>query len=1216
MQLERPVQPVVLIPAYKPPAGLVDLVRDLSGRGMASILLVDDGSGPEFRAIFEEAAQFPGVEVLRHAINLGKGAALKTGINHALCAFPGLIGIVTADADGQHHPEDIERVAASLREHRHALVLGSRTFNTEVPLRSRFGNILTRRLMQTLIGSKLQDTQTGLRGIPAALAARLLRVDARGYEFELEMLIAARQSGVTVVEVPIRTIYQPGNKSSHFNPLTDSMKIYFVLLRFSSVSLVAAALDNLIFYLVWKRTGHILGAQVMARLGAVVFSYSMVRARVFASREAHRVLLPKYLLLVLTSGTASYLGIQYLTTRLGVTAMSAKLFVETLLFFVNFAVQRMFIFHSREGAGVGNRARGDRAPWVRFYTWLILAVLAMLVALEVYGLRTSHLFSQEIWDPEGRARLPQFAALFLAAATALLILAPWIFAGLAVALLVVLTAIGVGPLAFLAVVFFLLSAWSLGGLIVGRTPRSAADAPVGLRGVDEADLAGEKRVQGDPRGLAQRAPRPPHLLSILLGMAIYIFLMPFAARLPVNYAWVYALVLALPILANRASLRRELPPILGLPAALPLRSWGERLGCAAFLFVLTTHWFAMLKPEASADGLAMHLAIAANIAANHAMTFDPGRILWAVMPMGADFTYSIVYLLGGEMAARLLNFAILLVLLGLLHSAARRSVSPAVGWLLVTLFATTPMVQLVTGSLFVENLLTALLLGMMTAVWRFGESGERRFLYLAAALGGTAMATKFGAIAFLVPALVCAAVEVWRHRKQSGARWGLALGLLLVAAAPPYGIAWLKTGNPIFPFRNDKFHSRQLDPNADIRDERFHKPLAWSTPYNLTFRSNRYYEGQDGSFGFQYLVLAPLGLLALLVAPRRQAVGAAVVSITAILLFLTTEPNARYLYPAMPLLFVPFAALLGWASAHQRVLARSLLAFAIACTAINVYFLPASSYHHKDLYGPFTPGQREAYMGQTAPIRNVIAWFNRAHPQAAVLLTQDSDIAGLGGDIYENHWHQYNTLDQIRRADGVQGIRRLLDRWKVRYLIARKPTATQYARPLALRDLLDQCTIAEYAFDEFFVARLEPVCRTAATLPVEPVLTAKPGTYDDFDPTILLLGDWERNNGFEQAFRHTITYTDTAGAEIRFAFEGTRVTYVFTRAANRGIAAITIDGAGKGTVDLYSVEPQWRSFVRFTGLGPGRHLLVIRVTGESRAASTGKFVDLDSLEVR
>src|ERR1039457_6814595 len=207
MQPQPPVQHVVLIPAYRPSAGLIDLVCDLSARGMPAIILVDDGSGPQFRDIFDQAAQFPGVQILRHAVNLGKGAALKTGINHALCLFPDLIGVVTADADGQHHPEDIVRVAAGLHEHPGALVLGSRTFDAAVPLRSRFGNLLTRKLTATLIGARLQDTQTGLRGIPASLAARLLPIDSRGYEFELEMLIAARQSGVPLVEIPIRTIY-------------------------------------------------------------------------------------------------------------------------------------------------------------------------------------------------------------------------------------------------------------------------------------------------------------------------------------------------------------------------------------------------------------------------------------------------------------------------------------------------------------------------------------------------------------------------------------------------------------------------------------------------------------------------------------------------------------------------------------------------------------------------------------------------------------------------------------------------------------------------------------------------------------------------------------------------------------------------------------------------------------------------------------------------
>jgi len=122
--------------------------------------------------------------------------------------------------------------------------------------------------------------------------------------------------------------------------------------------------------------------------------------------------------------------------------------------------------------------------------------------------------------------------------------------------------------------------------------------------------------------------------------------MTFTVRLPVNYRWMYAIVLALPIAANFADIWRTVPSIVGAPAAVELRSWSERASAAFLAFILLTHWFAMLKPEASADGVSMHLAIPANIAANHFMTFEPSRIVWAVMPMGADFTYAIVYLMG------------------------------------------------------------------------------------------------------------------------------------------------------------------------------------------------------------------------------------------------------------------------------------------------------------------------------------------------------------------------------------------------------------------------------------------------------------------------------------------------------------------------------------------------------------------------------------------
>ena len=133
MNGDQPPRFAVLIPAYRPSASLPDLVRALAAKAIPAIVIVDDGSGPEYREVFSRAAAFPNVHLLRHATNLGKGAALKTGINYALCTFPGLVGIVTADADGQHHPDDIERIADTLLARPDCLVLGSRGFDGDVP---------------------------------------------------------------------------------------------------------------------------------------------------------------------------------------------------------------------------------------------------------------------------------------------------------------------------------------------------------------------------------------------------------------------------------------------------------------------------------------------------------------------------------------------------------------------------------------------------------------------------------------------------------------------------------------------------------------------------------------------------------------------------------------------------------------------------------------------------------------------------------------------------------------------------------------------------------------------------------------------------------------------------------------------------------------------------------------------------------------------------
>ena len=447
----------VVIPAYRPSPGLIDLVRTLCQQFAPSIVIVDDGSGAEYADVFATVAEFPKVQVLRHAVNLGKGSALKTAINHVLCTFPKLTGIVTADADGQHHPEDIQRVADELMAQPQSLVLGSRTFDRDVPLRSRFGNIATRSIMHALLGQKLTDTQTGLRGIPASFLPKLLRLEATGYEFELQMLIAAHELSIPMVEVPIRTIYEAGNKSSHFNPIVDSMKIYFVLLRFGSVSILSGMLDSLVYILVWNRTHNPLAAQVVGRMVSVCFNYSMVRRSVFYSKQGHKTVLPKYLLLVLASGTASYAGIHFMHERLGVAPIPAKLLVETILFFVNFAVQRLFIFKAQEGTG----GEPPRALVLTFSTLVAIAFVALL-GVEIHGLATSHLFEQSIWLPIGLKRFIRYGGAYLALAVPLLAMVPWTFATLMSVLILALTGLAAGPAALLAVAFFLISSNALG----------------------------------------------------------------------------------------------------------------------------------------------------------------------------------------------------------------------------------------------------------------------------------------------------------------------------------------------------------------------------------------------------------------------------------------------------------------------------------------------------------------------------------------------------------------------------------------------------------------------------------------------------------------------------------------------------------------------------------------------------------------------------------
>ncbi len=348
-----PVTPplTILIPAYNPDEKLLALLPKLKEH-FDRIVLVNDGSTKGLD-VFEKAK--PYVEtILVHERNRGKGAALKTGF-----AYLGdTSDVITADADGQHTPADILKVAEALQTQREGLVLGVRAFTGHVPFRSRFGNFWTRWFFFLMTGLMVRDTQTGLRGIPKELIKRIASIAGDRYEYEMAMLADAKNHEQKPVQIPIETIYIEENATSHFNPIQDTIRIYRSLLQFCLSSVLSFLIDNGIFALLLylmtiqdaTQREAIFVSLVVARFISANFNYFYNRFIVFRLRRGRKRSFFQYWGLVLVIAAASY-GLTRIFSHLlgvdGVVITAVKIVADACLFFASYWIQKKFIFKRR-----------------------------------------------------------------------------------------------------------------------------------------------------------------------------------------------------------------------------------------------------------------------------------------------------------------------------------------------------------------------------------------------------------------------------------------------------------------------------------------------------------------------------------------------------------------------------------------------------------------------------------------------------------------------------------------------------------------------------------------------------------------------------------------------------------------------------------------------------------------------------------------------------
>lgn len=231
----------VIIPALNPDEGLREIVErnwELENQ----IILVDDGSDKKYERLFWELGEK--CIVLHHEENRGKGEAIKTALKYIKeelweCRVVGIM-----DADGQHLPDDMEKLLMKAAAEPMALIVGSRTIDRNVPWKSRMGSLITRRIFRMKTGVEVSDTQTGLRAFSTRLLDFMLDIEGERYEYEMNVLVTCAKANIPIIEVPIETIYHDkGNSCSHFRKVRDSVRIYRQLLKFSFVSFSSFLLD-------------------------------------------------------------------------------------------------------------------------------------------------------------------------------------------------------------------------------------------------------------------------------------------------------------------------------------------------------------------------------------------------------------------------------------------------------------------------------------------------------------------------------------------------------------------------------------------------------------------------------------------------------------------------------------------------------------------------------------------------------------------------------------------------------------------------------------------------------------------------------------------------------------------------------------------------------------------------------------------------------------
>ena len=334
---------IAIIPSLEPDHHLIDITKELKENDY-EVIIVNDGSSNKYDKYFETTKDY--ATVLTHKTNQGKGVALKTAFKYIKENYGSPYLIITVDSDGQHKIDDCNKIMNYLQKHPNDLVLGKRIRSMRTPLRSKVGNAITRKVYQLVSNIDIYDTQTGLRAFSDKLIDRMLEIPGERFEYEINMPLYLANEKIKITEIEIETIYIESNKSSHFNPIKDSYKIYKEIFKYCEGGVISFVIDYLLYTLFNVLKFKVATSNITARLISSFINYNMSKKYVFQKSSKYSLL--KYYLLVIANILINTFILTNIIGLFKTNIYLTKIIIEIVMFFINYLIQKIFIYKNLE----------------------------------------------------------------------------------------------------------------------------------------------------------------------------------------------------------------------------------------------------------------------------------------------------------------------------------------------------------------------------------------------------------------------------------------------------------------------------------------------------------------------------------------------------------------------------------------------------------------------------------------------------------------------------------------------------------------------------------------------------------------------------------------------------------------------------------------------------------------------------------------------------